>query len=229
MMTIQKEMSIKMSENEVKLENIGQEEIKDDSLSDNKEIKCEICGKTFKNKNSLGVHKSRFHRKNNDNKKSEIKDKEDNYQRDYDEDKNKETINITEESFSQEDLDKAKSELDKSIDNDENVQQVKEILENMTEEDGKELYIMLMDIVGGLSGIDVEDEIPNLENRATKRGKYLAYTINRYIPQIEQYLIPIMLMGGIGLDILTIRKMGKMKKGLENLKTLTRENEGDKK
>jgi len=193
-------------------------------------FKCDICGKTFKSKGSLYVHKSKYHKNKVDKVSNKVFDKVDDKLTDNLSDKinntlsdkvSKEPIEVTSESFSQEDLNKVQQDL---LANDETVKSIKQIVENMTEEDGKELYLMLMDIVGGMSGVDIEADIPNIEERAKKRGKYLAFTINRYIPQIEQYIIPVILVGGIATDVLSIRKLGKLKKAMDKANK-----EGDKK
>jgi len=178
-------------------------EIINDEIKANKPAECEICHKIFKNKNSLAVHKSRYH-KNNPNELV-------NNQTDNKNNLINEPIKVTQADYSKEDLSKMQNEL---IKGDNTAQQIVEITASMTDEDGKELYLMLMDIVGTMSNVDVEKDIPNIDERATRRGKYLAYTIKRFAPQIQEYLIPIMLGTGIAMDIISIRKLGEIKKAL---------------
>jgi hypothetical protein len=178
----------------------------------NEGFKCDICGKTYKTKNSLAVHKSRYHSNTenidnaNENDNIEINEPND--------------INITEEQYSEEDLNKAKNDIndmEQEIENDANVKAIEETIENLSEDDGKEMYLLLMDIVGNMSGVDIDKDIPNIENKAKTRGRYLAYTVNKYSPSIKKYAVPLLLVIGIGTDIISIRKLGKMKKEMEKL------------
>jgi len=203
--------------------------------------KCNICGKTFKSKNSLYVHKSNYHRAakvelkpdnvepkakepniepNNKEPNVEPEAKEPNVEPEAKE-PNVESLEVTKAEFSKEDLDKAQNDL---INNDESAKELKDIIENMTDDDGKELYLLLMDVVGGFTGVDPEKDIPNISERAQHRGKYLAFTINRYASQITKYIIPIILVGGIATDIISMKRLGDMKKALKKAQNKTDDN-----
>ncbi len=192
-------------------------------------IKCEVCGKSFKNDHSLATHKSRFHKdvmiiddKNddhpmtNDNVADDIIDDNDNKSSitdDKPDDEKNDEIIIDKAPFSKEDLERAKNDVNVPPEANEMLQ----MIEDMTPEDGKELYLLLIEGFGDLNGIDVDADLPELVKKADTRGKHLSYTINRFTPQIRQYVVPIMLVGGIGMDLMTIRKVGQAKKAMKKI------------
>jgi len=206
-----------------------------------KMIECEICHKQFKNQHSLSQHMYKYHRdissqndsntemntnansenitipSNNDDK---INDKNESPTTDNDKNgQNNDTITIGEAPFSTDDLNRAKNDLPEGAD------EMIKIVENMTEEDGKELYLIMIEGFGDINGVDIETEMPEMVKKAERRGKHLSYTVNRFMPQIREYIVPIMLVGGIGLDFLAIRKVGQAKKIMQKLKNDKNDND----
>ncbi len=217
-----------------------------------KKYECPICHKTFKNSHSLASHKYTYHRhkENNENNinsdiNNDKKETENNF---IDNDTVKEIINDTdkenpsinetvednkitigEHEFSQEDLNKIKEDYEnQSIDSElqNQANQIEQMISNMSEDDATELYYLMIEGIGDLSGVDVENELPDLYKKAPKRGKHLAYVINKYYPSLSNYIIPILAIGGIAIDIYSIYKYAKAKKMIEKMKN---KNENDKK
>lgn len=199
-------------------------------------IKCEICGKDFKNVNSLRSHKSQKHKQENKtvNKPVNVNLNEPDKQdipindKDVNPDKsinvntvNPDDITINKADFSSADLDLQKKKLAEEeqniLENDEEVRTVNELIINFDEKDGAELYGMLIELVGDLSGVDVEKDIPNWTDKVSKRGKRLSFIINKYAEQYKQYIIPLMFVVGLGSDVLLIRKLGKIKKEINKV------------
>lgn len=204
-------------------------------------VKCDICGKDFKNINSLRSHKSQQHKQINVNDK--VNDASANKENSQDSgninplinvnDKgsdvnvnqvnsvNPDDINVNESPYSHTDLDLQKRKLmteeNDIINNDEEVRAVNELIVNFDEKDGAELYSMLIEIIGDFSGVDVEKDIPNWTEKTEKRGKRLSFLVNRYAEQYKQYIIPLMFVVGLGSDIMLIRKLGKMKKEINKI------------
>ncbi len=210
----------------------------DDNLNDNKKFICPICGKSFKNSHSLSVHKSKYHRassslvpmqdtKVNDNKPN---DSPASVSSDIIPTDNlittNDTLNVKKADFSQDDLEKTKEILDQTPE----LKEISGLLDNMTDEEGKELYMLMIEGFGDLNGIDIDTDMPDMVKKADMRGKHLAFVVNRYAKSIQPYIIPAMLVGGIGLDFLAIRKAGQLKKLLNKKnKNQTNNEKGDEK
>jgi len=200
-------------------ENISNEQNQNNNISEQtnnqveqkeseKPFECPYCHKRFKSKNSLNVHISNYHKTEKEKEKEQIEQKTENVQ-------------VSEAPYSKEDLEKAKEqiaeqkEVEKEIE--EEAKPLVEIIENMSVEDGKDLYLLLMEILGDLNGIDVYKDIPNIQEKAERRAKHITYTVNKFAPWIIKYIIPIMAVGGIIWDAVELRHIAQMKKAIKEL------------
>jgi len=171
-----------------------------------KPFECPYCHKHFKSKNSLNVHISNYHKSEKEKEQTEQKT---------------ENVQVSEAPYSKEDLEKAKEqiaeqkEVEKEIE--EEAKPLVEIIENMSVEDGKDLYLLLMEILGDLNGVDIYKDIPNIQEKAERRAKHVTYTINKFAPWIIKYIIPIMAIGGIIWDAVELRHIAQMKKAIKEL------------
>jgi len=181
----------------------SEQEIKKENES-NKPFECPYCHKRFKTKNSLNVHISNYHREEKEPKSEQT-----------------ESVKVSEAEYSKEDLEKAKAQITQEQETEQEVEQeakqITEIIENMSEEDGRELYLEIMEILGDLNGLDVYKDIPNIKEKAERRGKHLTYTINKFAPFLIKYIIPIMAIGGIIWDIIDMRRLAQTKKVIKEL------------
>ena len=182
-----------------------------------KRFECPYCHKRFKTKNSLNVHISNYHREEKETKEqTEI-----------------ESVKVSEAEYSKEDLEKAKAQITQEQETEQEVEQeakqITEIIENMSEEDGRELYLEIMEILGDLNGLDVYKDIPNIKEKADRRGKHLTYTINKFAPFLVKYIIPIMAIGGIIWDIIDMRRLAQTKKVIKELneKNINQQNQNN--
>ena len=194
-----------------------EQQIKEES-GNNKPYECPFCHKRFKTKNSLNVHISNYHRE--EKEQSEQSEQT-------------ESVKVSEAEYSKEDLEKAKAQITQEQETEQEVEQeakqITEIIENMSEEDGRELYLEIMEILGDLNGLDVYKDIPNIKEKAERRGKHLTYTINKFAPFLVKYIIPIMAVGGIIWDIIDMRRLAQTKKVIKELneKNINQQNQNN--
>ena len=171
-----------------------------------KRFECPYCHKRFKTKNSLNVHISNYHKSEKEKEQTEQKT---------------ENVQVSEAPYSKEDLEKAKEqiaeqkEVEKEIE--EEAKPLVEVVENMSVEDGKDLYLLLMEILGDLNGVDIYKDIPNIQEKAERRAKHVTYTINKFAPFLIKYIIPLMAVGGIIWDVIDMRRLAKTKKVIKEL------------
>ena len=185
-----------------------------------KPFECPYCHKRFKTKNSLNVHISNYHKAEREKEKEQTEQKTENVQ-------------VSEAPYSKEDLEKAKEQLaeqkevEKEIE--EEAKPLVEVIENMSVEDGKDLYLLLMEMLGDLNGIDIYKDIPNIQEKAERRAKHVTYTINKFAPFLVKYIIPIMAIGGIIWDIIDMRRLAQTKKVIKELneKNINQQNQNN--